>query len=175
MREKVKPARRLSTNAIFFSLSCSIMTVLPTAENGVRQNLDRALMLAHAFGYNSHPTPSEHSSHAEEPLHQLLIRNVVPFILFFVKLVAALAGLFVLSVTTYWFIYSGVIMRGLEVQSYPIFFDYSADDGRSAPLGRVDLHSTSHAPWVYSCDNNHASEHISESGHQFCIQENRIL
>jgi hypothetical protein len=145
--------------------------MLSNAEGGVRQNLDRALMLVNAFGYNRPASEPESTHHEEEPFHQRLINNVIPFIMFFVKLFASLLGLAMLSILTYWFIYSAVIMRGLEVQSHPIFFDYSS--GRSAaPLGRVDLHSTSHAPWVYSCDNTHSYEH--SANHNFCIQDENI-
>ena len=145
---------------------------MAAADNGpLRQNLDRALMLVHAFGYN--PTPSEPESfYQEEPFMQRLIDNVVPFVMFFVRLFASIIGLGAMSILTYWLIYSEVIMRGLEVQSHPIFFDYSAGD-LAAPIGRVDLHSTSHAPWVYSCDNTDPVSQMSMAESLFCVHDDR--
>jgi hypothetical protein len=136
-------------------------------EDNMRDNLDRALMVVRAFGYNQTPSETESSHHSEAPFHQRLLDSVIPFMMFFVKLFASVAGLLMLSIVTYWFIYSAMIMRGLEVQSHPIFFDYSAG-ASSSPFGRVDLQSTSHAPWVYACDN---SDSDSVPKLSFCVQD----
>ena len=137
---------------------------MTATDNGqLRHNIDRALMIARAIRHNPTPSESESSYQFTEPLFQRFVRNVVPFILFFVKLFASVLGLGLLSIVTYWTLYSAVIMRGLEVQSHPIFFDYSAK-GSPIPLGRVDLQSTSNAPWVYACGN-------SKSEPNFCVKD----
>ena len=61
-------------------------------------------------------------------------------------------------------------MRGLEVRSRPIFFDYSVGES-IMPMGRVDLRSTRNAPWIQSCDNSLASSHLSTS--ELCMNEDK--
>lgn len=54
-------------------------------------------------------------------------------------------------------------MRGLEVRSRPIFFDYSPGESMM-PVGKVDLHSMKSAPWVHTCGeevNNPSSDKVS--------------
>lgn len=134
-----------------------------SANGQMRQHL-RALILAHAFG---NPPPTESESLQEESFLQRLMHNIVPFLMFFVKGFAAILGLFLLSIVSYWFVYSAFIMRGLEVQSHPIFFDYSVG-GPAAPVARVDLLSSSHGPWLYSCGNYNSKSHTRSS---FCVQD----
>ena len=141
------------------------MAVVNSANGQMRQHLDKALLLAHAFGYN--PPPSEPELLREESFLQRLMHNVVPFIMFFVKAFAAIFGIFLLSIMSYWFLYSALMMRGLEVQSHPIFFDYSVG-GPAVPVARVDLMSSSDGPWLYSCGNYNSNSHPQSS---FCVQD----
>ncbi|KAL3798383.1 hypothetical protein HJC23_005036 [Cyclotella cryptica] len=145
-----------------------------TEDSGTwRQPLERAIMLMKFKRFaSSHDEPPS-SCRSEEPLQNLILRNIIPFFFFFAKLLASLIGVAVFSVVTYWFIYSSVVMRGLEVQSRPIFFDYSAGDF-STPLGRVDLMSTMNAPWLYVCGNSDSNS-SHNSGPNFCIQDHNRL
>jgi len=64
-------------------------------------------------------------------------------------------------------------MRGLDVQSHNIFFDYSPSPGEPImPTGIVDLRSTRSAPWVHSCadslDQSSSSEYV-------CVNSNNEI
>ncbi|KAK1745173.1 putative RPAP1 family protein [Skeletonema marinoi] len=91
----------------------------------------------------------------DELLRRFFVDNLLPVILWFVELIIFITILAILSVASYVALYNLVIMRGLEVQSRPIFFDYNpGTQGQSHPLppiGRVDLRSSKRAPWAYSC------------------------
>ncbi|KAL7521911.1 hypothetical protein ACHAWX_006601 [Stephanocyclus meneghinianus] len=139
-----------------------------------RQPLERAIMLMKFRGFASSQNEQDPSCRSEEPLQTLILRNIGPFILFCVKLISSVIGMAVLSVVTYWFVYSAVIMRGLDVQSRPIFFDYSPGKS-STPLGRVDLKSTSTSPWLYVCGKSDSNLPHSTSGPNFCIQDDNSV
>lgn len=91
----------------------------------------------------------------DEILRRFFVDNLLPLIIWLVELSICITILAILSVSTYVALYNWVIMRGLEVQSRPIFFDYNPGvQGQSHPLppiGRVDLRSSKRAPWAYSC------------------------
>jgi len=106
----------------------------------------------------------------DELLRRFFVDNLLPVILWFVELIIFITILAILSVASYVALYNLVIMRGLEVQSRPIFFDYNpGTQGQSHPLppiGRVDLRSSKRAPWAYSC---------SSADDSFCvIDDDRI-
>lgn len=99
--------------------------------------------------------PSEHQRQAaprlDEKLRYFFFSTVLPLIIWIIKLCFLMFAVLILSVGTYGLVWA-VIMRGLEVKSRPIFFDYSPGDS-IMPLGIVDLQSTKSAPWSNSyCD-----------------------
>jgi hypothetical protein len=61
-------------------------------------------------------------------------------------------------------------MRGLEVVSHPIFFDYSAAEP-ALPFGRVDLKSTTISPWVYACGQSNPNFATCNLVSKFCAQD----
>ena len=90
----------------------------------------------------------------DEIIRGFCVDNLLPLIIWLVELITCITILAILSVSTYVALYNLVIMRGLEVQSRPIFFDYNPEVRQSHPLppiGRVDLRSSKRAPWAYSC------------------------
>ena len=105
----------------------------------------------------------------DEILRSFFVDNLLPLVIWFVELIICIAILAILSVGTYAALYNWVIMRGLEVQSRPIFFDYNAGMGQShpsPPIGRIDLRSSKRAPWAYAC---------SATDDSFCaIDDDRI-
>jgi len=107
----------------------------------------------------------------DELLRQFFVDTLLPLIIWSVEVIVCITILAILSVVSYVALYRWVIMRGLQVQSQPIFFDYNPGiQGQSNPLppiGRVDLRSSKRAPWAYSC---------SSTDDNFCvIDDDRII
>ena len=104
----------------------------------------------YAIGYEEKPVepPQFYLPRFEETLRDVFSNKIIPFFLWIIKAFFVIAALSVLSMGTYAILYWGVIVRGLEVQSHSIFFDYSPGESLM-PVGRVDLRSSRSAPWVY--------------------------
>ncbi len=106
----------------------------------------------------------------DEILRGFFVDNLLPLIIWLVELTICITILAILSVSTYAALYNWVIMRGLEVQSRPIFFDYNPGiQGQSHPLppiGRVNLRSSKRAPWAYSC---------SATDDSFCVIDDESI
>ncbi|KAL7436983.1 hypothetical protein ACHAXM_005405 [Skeletonema potamos] len=141
------------------------------AERTARQRLNKMIQ-------NNNDDDDERSEQNairfDELLRRVFVDNLLPLIIWFVEVILCLTILAILSVVSYMALYRWVIMRGLEVQTRPIFFDYNPPgirQGQSShtlpPIGRVDLHSSKRAPWAYSC---------SFTDDSFCvIDDDRII
>ena len=117
------------------------------AERAARDRARRAVLNAIGFEEEQWPPPPRF----DEQAHFWFFYGVVPLIKWVAKASSLVCFLLAMSIGTYAVI-RGVIMRGLDVQSRQIFFDYSsAPGGPMMPTGIVDLRSTKSAPWVHSC------------------------
>ncbi len=87
----------------------------------------------------------------DEQAHFWFFYGVVPFITWVAKVCSTIFFLLAMSIGSYAMI-RGLIMKGLDVRSHKIFFDYSPSAEESLmPMGIVDLRSTKNSPWVNSC------------------------
>ncbi|KAL3807543.1 hypothetical protein ACHAXA_002582 [Cyclostephanos tholiformis] len=116
------------------------------AEGAARDRARRAVL--NAIGYEEgRPPPPRY----DEYTHFWFFRGVVPFVIWFAKVCSMICFLLAMSMGSYAMIL-GLIMRGLDVRSHKIFFDYSPSTrGPLMPMGIIDLRSTKNAPWVNSC------------------------
>ena len=101
---------------------------------------------------NSDESTQHNRIRYDEFFRQMFVENFFPFVIWCLELILSTLVLVVLSVASYLAVYNWVVMRGLEVQSRPIYFDYNPP---SPPIGIVDLRSTKRAPWAYSCSCTH--------------------
>ncbi|KAL3800535.1 hypothetical protein ACHAW5_001994 [Stephanodiscus triporus] len=116
------------------------------AERAARDRARRAVLNAIGFEEQLPPPPR-----FDEQAHFWFFYGVVPLIKWVAKAFSLICFLLAISIGTYAVI-RGVIMRGLDVQTRQIFFDYSPAPGElMMPTGIVDLRSTRRAPWVHSC------------------------
>lgn len=126
------------------------------AERTARQRLNKMLQNNDAAEDNDEQ-PMEDPIRFDELLRGFIVDNLLPLAIWLVEVIVCIAVLAILSVASYGVLYWGVIMRGLEVQSRPIFFDYNPGiPGQSEQvlppiIGTVDLKSPKRAPWSYSC------------------------
>ena len=129
------------------------------AERTARQRLNKMLQNNDAAEENDEQ-PMEDPIRFDELLRGFIVDNLLPLAIWFVEVIVCIAVLAILSVASYGVLYWGVIMRGLEVQSRPIFFDYNPGiPGQSEQvlppiIGTVDLKSPKRAPWSYSCSSS---------------------
>ena len=116
------------------------------AEGAARDRARRAVLNAIGCEEERPPPPR-----FDEQAHFWFFYGVVPFIAWVAKACSLICVLLAMSIGTYAAI-RGLIMRGLDVQSRIIFFDYSPSPGEPMmPTGIVDLRSTRNSPWVHSC------------------------
>ena len=146
------------------------------AERRARQRLNK--MIQDKFNSDDgrgDEHPEQSAVRFDELLRRFFVDNLLPLLIWFVELIVCVVILAILSVASYVALYRWVIMRGLEVQSRPIFFDYNPtgiiQQRKSShllpPIGRVDLRSSKRAPWAYSC---------SSTSDDFCvIDDDRII
>ncbi|KAL7541958.1 hypothetical protein ACHAXR_011386 [Thalassiosira sp. AJA248-18] len=113
------------------------------AEMAAAHRAKRALL--DAIGYDE-PAQRPQVPRFDEQLRLFFFSTVAPLFIWILKACVLMFALLILSFGSYGLIW-GVIMRGLEVQSRPIFFDYSPGEALM-PTGIVDLRSTKSAPWV---------------------------
>lgn len=120
------------------------------AEHAVAEKARRAML--NAIGYEAEPVQQPPHPNFDEQLRYWFSSSVAPIIIWVSKACFVIFAIFLLSIGTYAGIWS-LSMSGLEVQSRPIFFDYSPGESMMPiPIGIVDLRSTKSAPWVhYSC------------------------
>ena len=128
------------------------------AERTARQRLNK--MLQNNEAEDNDEQPMEEPIRFDELLRGFIVDNLLPLAIWFVEVIVCIAVLAILSVASYGVLYWGVIMRGLEVQSRPIFFDYNpgtpgqSDHVLPPIIGTVDLKSPKRAPWSYSCSSS---------------------
>lgn len=120
------------------------------AERTARQRLNKMIQ------NNNHDDGDIHAMRFDELLRCFFVDNLLPLVIWFAEVIFGIVILLILSAASYSLLYYGVIMRGLEVKSRPIFFDYDPGmQGQSShplpPMGKVDLRSSKRAPWAYSC------------------------
>jgi hypothetical protein len=137
------------------------------AEGAARDRARRAVL--NAIGYEEERPPPPRF---DEQAHFWFFYGVLPFIAWVAKACSLICVLLAMSIGTYAAI-RGLIMRGLDVQSRNIFFDYSPSPGEPMmPTGIVDLRSTRNAPWVHSCSD---SLDQSSSSEYVCINSNNEI
>jgi hypothetical protein len=129
------------------------------AEGAARDRAKRAVL--NAIGYEEERSPPPRF---DEQAHFWIFYCVIPFLTWVAKVCATIFFLLVMSIGSYAMI-RGLIMRGLDVRSHKIFFDYSPSAEESLmPMGIVDLRSTRNAPWFNSCaeslDRSSPAEHV---------------
>ncbi len=128
------------------------------AERTARQRLNK--MLQNNEAEDNDEQPMEEPIRFDELLRGFIVDNLLPLAIWFVEVIVCIAVLAILSVASYGVLYWGVIMRGLEVQARPIFFDYNpgtpgqSDQVLPPIIGTVDLKSPKRAPWSYSCSSS---------------------
>ena len=95
----------------------------------------------------------------------------MPFIAWVLKTCIFLFTLLLLSIGIYSFIW-GTIMRGLDVKSHRVYFDYSpggyANNNVGVPTAIVDLRSMKNSPWSHSCGEQVSDQYPSPSGEYTC-------
>ena len=126
------------------------------AENAARDRARRAVLKA--IGYEGEfPFEFDQQQQQQQPpapriveqLRYWFFSTILPFVIWIIKAFFILVSILIISILSYVSIW-GLIMRGLDVKSRPIFFDYSHDVGM--PTGFVDMRSIKSAPWVHSCE-----------------------
>jgi hypothetical protein len=142
------------------------MTMTNTFQEEIWQELERAASenarraMLHAIGYEemtydhhrppSPPPPPRFDEHVQYWFSSI----VMPFIAWVLKTCIFLFTLLLLSIGIYSFIW-GTIMRGLDVKSHRVYFDYSpggyANNNVGVPTAIVDLRSMKNSPWSHSC------------------------
>lgn len=134
------------------------------AERAARERARRAVLKA--IGFDEREEPSEDGRppppRLDERLQYWFFCTALPFGLWAAKACAFVLLVLVLSAATYAAVW-GFVMRGLDVKSRPIYFDYSPGAGSAMPTGVVDLRSAKSAPWVHSCreaDPSSTTDHV---------------
>jgi hypothetical protein len=120
-----------------------------------------------AIGYEGQEPSIQQPPHYDEQAQYLLFYGIFPFIAWCIRSCFAIVFLIAISVGTYALLWKA-IMHGLDVQSHPIYFDYSplSTGGPMIPTGVVDLRSIRRAPWIHSCDVESSSHHYHHSSQQ---------
>lgn len=141
------------------------------AERAARDRARRVVL--NAIGYEGQePSIQQPPPHFDEQAQYLLFYGIVPFIAWCIRSCFAIVFLVTISIGTYAFIWK-LSMKGLDVQSHPIYFDYSplSTGGLMIPTGVVDLRSIRRAPWIHSCDieSSQHSHHSSQHFEYACI------
>lgn len=111
--------------------------------------LERAAKFAIEYNQSKVEPPDFQFPSVDEIIRDVLSNKIVPFLIWAFKTLFATFALAILSICSYAILHRGIIMRGLEVKSHPIFFDYSPENYHM-PRGVVDLLSSRIAPWVYT-------------------------
>jgi hypothetical protein len=161
------------------------MTMTNTFQQEIWQELERAATenarraMLHAIGYEemtyhrdhhrppSPPPPPRFDEHIQHWFSSI----VMPFIAWIVKTCLFLFTLLLLSIGIYSFIW-GTIMRGLDVKSHKVYFDYSPGgyaNNVAVPTAIVDLRSMKNSPWSHSCGEQVSDQSPSPSGEYTCL------
>jgi hypothetical protein len=140
------------------------------AEQAARDRARRVVL--NAIGYEGQEPSIQQPPHYDEQAQYLLFYGIVTFIAWCIRSCFAIVFLIAISIGTYASLWKA-IMHGLDVQSHPIYFDYSplSTGGPMIPKGVADLRSIRRAPWIHSCDVESSShDHYSSQQVEYaCI------
>ena len=145
-------------------------------ERAATENARRAML--HAIGYEEmtyqreqHGPPSlPPPPRFDEQVHYWFSSIVMPFIVWVIKTCLFLFFLLLLSISIYSILW-GTIMRGLDVKSRRVYFDYSpgGSGNNVMPTAILDLRSMKNAPWSHHlCGDELACQSSSPIGEYAC-------